>query len=165
MTLTAILVTTPDQVERLRQMRNRCAEGFANFTGQVTEQEQLRWWATHLLTVQAWLYSAGVQDAGFGLLTTHEDGRVFTTVGVLPEHTGHDFGKVITADLITKAPGRVYGCARRDNPAAVKLHIPEDWLEIPGDDPRLIYFRTIKSDPWPGEDSLAEWAREGWVFA
>lgn len=166
MTLTAIPVDSPARVERMRLIRNATAAGYANFNGRISAEQQARWWKDNQRHLRAWLYlnDAGVV-VGFGLLTRHADFRWHTTVGVLPEHGRHNYGKQITADLISKHPGRVYGAARRDNPAAVRLHVEEDWAEVPGPDPRLIYFRTHKADKWPPDAAAGQWAEVGWVTA
>lgn len=172
MTLRPIPVSTPEQVERMRQMRNTCAEGFAHFTGLISPEEQQAWWAANQGRARAWLYATAnyLDLVGFGLIRRLDDGRWYTTVGVLPAHGGHDYGKWITAHLIRQAPGHCYGQARRDNPAAVKLHVAEDWEVIDGPDPRLAYFRTWRAGAlataahWPPEGAIDEWTREGWAL-
>lgn len=173
-------VQTPGHVEALRQMRNLTAEGFANFNGQISPEQQAIWWRENAGRIKAWLYFDEAGEVGFGLIRQHDDGRWFTTVGILPEYTGHDFGKEVTAHLIRNCPGKCYGIARRDNPAAVKLHTPDDWQIISGDDPRLVYFRTwrggsleqperrvdpwaMRTEPWPPEGAVEEWSEAGWV--
>lgn len=149
MRLRPIPVTHPAHVESMRRTRNHCASGFANYNGQITVEQQERWWAENKDSVRAWLYADDTQGTkattvivGFGLIRQHDDGRWFTTVGILPEYAGHDFGKEVTAHLIAQVPGKCHGIARRDNPAAVKLHVASDWQVIEGPDPALVYFRT-----------------------
>jgi len=150
----------------MRLIRNRCAAGFANFNDDISEAQQILWWQSNRARLRAWLYLDGTSNVvGFGLLTTHDDGTQWTTVGVLPEHEGHNYGKWITHHLINQAPGRVYGAARRDNPAAVRLHVEDDWIECEGPDPRLVYFRTRKADRWPPEGATEQWAEVGWLPA
>lgn len=166
MTLTAIPVDRLARVERMRQIRNATAAGYANFNGRISFDQQVRWWEENQRHLRAWLYlNPAKVVVGFGLLTRHADFRWYTTVGVLPEHGRRNYGKEITAHLIRQAPGRVYGAARRDNPAAVRLHVEDDWSEVPGPDPRLVYFRTHKPDPWPPEPAIEQWAEAGWVTA
>lgn len=166
MTLVPLPVASPMYVEQMRVIRNRCSAGFAHFNGQIAPGQQQKWWHANRASLRAWLYLDQAGDTvGFGLLTRHPDGRSFTTVGVDPDHQGHDYGRQITAHLIGEAPGRVYGCARRDNPAAIKLHVEDDWIEIPGDDPTLIYFQTLKPDPWPPDGAVDQWSEAGWVTA
>jgi GNAT superfamily N-acetyltransferase len=166
MTLRPIQIATVEQVETLRLIRNATAAGFAHFNGQIAPGRQQQWWHANRASLRGWLYAdeSGV-TVGFGILTRHPDGRSFTTVGVDPDHQGHDYGRQITAHLIGEAPGRVYGCARRDNPAACKLHVEDDWIEIPGPDPRLVYFQTLKADPWPPDAAIEQWSEAGWVLA
>lgn len=164
MTLWAMRVTTFDQIEQVRVIRNTTRAGYAHFTGEITPEAQILFW-THELPM-AWLY-ADEQDAvvGFGMLRKDDEGRWCTVVGVLPEHAGHDYGKQITRNLLSRCPGRCWGTARRDNPAAVKLHVPEDWEVIDGPDPRLAYFRSwTENAKWPPEGAEEAWEQTGWVM-
>ena len=163
MTLRAIPAATADHVETLRRLRNVTAAGYAFHNEQISAEQQATWWEASRGRVQAWLYLVDGPSAddrsrstesfdvpiiyrsdivGFGLLATHDDGTVWTTVGVHPEHGGHNYGKAITHDLVVRAPGQLHGSARRDNPAAVKLHVAADWDPVDGPDARLAYFRS-----------------------
>ena len=166
MTLHPLPVDRPARVERMRLIRNRCAAGFANFNDLITAEQQAKWWKANKANLRAWLYLDDYSNVvGFGLLTRHDDGTLWTTVGVDPQHNGRNWGKFITHHLIGQAPGRVYGAARKDNPAAVRLHVDEDWTECDGPDDRLVYFRTRKADRWPPEGATEQWAEAGWVTA
>ena len=140
--LRPILVEHLDQVQRLRLLRNATREGFSFDTHEIGEAEQFAWWERMRGRVLAWLYADGAGlVVGFGVLRQTEDGRWWTSVGVLPEHGGRGYGRAITADLVLRCPGRVWATARRDNPPAVKLHVPRLWDEIEGEDARRVYFR------------------------
>lgn len=148
MTLRAIPVEHDDQVERMRLLRNATKDGYSAFNENISEAAQITWWRVNRANLRAWLYAdeAGL-IVGFGLLRRDDAGRWLTTVGVLPEHSGRGYGKWITHDIVFRAPGRCWAAARRDNPAAVALHVGEDWEVIDGYDPRLVYFRTRPSEP------------------
>lgn len=150
MTLTPIPVRSAFEIQVMRRIRNRTASGYAYHNDWISPDQQAVWWADMGERVRAWLYQDGDgATVGFGMLLRHDDGTDWTTVGVLPEHGGHNYGRQITAHLIRQVPGRVYGCARKDNPAAVFLHVPEDWMMIDGPDPRLVYFQTLKGAEVP----------------
>lgn len=162
MRLIPILVERSAQIERVLVIRNITRAGYAHHNAEISIAEHLAWWAR--AQPLAWLYQRADDGivVGFGMLRKDEQARWVTVVGVLPEHTGHNYGKEITRHLVRRCPGLVWGTARRDNPAAMRLHTPDDWLEIPGDDPRLVYFRTIKADTWPPDQAIEAWSEEGW---
>ena len=143
MNLTAHLIETPRDVECLRCIRNITRQGYSNHNALVSPSEQAAWWAANQERVRAWLYFEADQHlAGFGLLRLADDGYWRTVVGVLPGFEGRGYGKWITRDIVAKAPGGCRATARRDNPAAVKLHVEDDWRVVEGPDPRLVYFET-----------------------
>lgn len=164
MSLRTIRVQFAEQIEYVRYIRNVTKDGFSYHNAEISKAEQIAWWDRE--KPLAWLYSdADGIVVGFGMLRQDEVGHWVTVVAVLPEHAGHNYGKAITHDLVMRAPGRVYGCARRDNPAAVRLHVPEEWDVIEGPDPRLAYFRTKPElRQWPPEMAREQWATEGWVL-
>ena len=58
------------------------------------------------------------------------------------------------SDLIEKADGRVYSCARRDNIAAMKLHAADEW-EMLRD-----YARESKARDKREQERMAEMLEE-----
>ncbi len=159
MSLAAIRVELPEEIELVRQIRNVTAAGFSNHNDAILPADHQVWWRqTEPL---AWLYASPEGIVGFGLLRRDDKDRWVTVVAVLPEHGGHGYGKYITADIVRRSPGLVYATARLDNPAAVKLHVEEDWERIDGEDPRLAYFRGRKV--WPPEGATEEWSEVGWA--
>lgn len=141
MTLTAHPIESEIDVERLRLIRNKTAHGYSNHTDQISQAQQRRWWAENHERLMGWLYrDEFTQLVGFGLLRQDDDGDWLTVVGVLPGFEGKGYGKFITHDIVTKAPGRCRATARKDNPGAVKLHVESDWDIVPGPDERLVYF-------------------------
>lgn len=138
-------IASDDDVEVLRRIRNRCAAGFSFDTSEISPAQQRVWWALNRHRVVGWLYCCGDPDktVGYGLLRQTEDKRWWSSVAVLPKYAGQGFGKSITTDIIHHCPnGVVWATARKDNPAAVKLHDLKFWDIIDGPDERLVYFRT-----------------------
>lgn len=129
-------------------IRNICRAGFSNETREISTQQQREWWKSTVMRRVAWLYYETDEETeqptpvGFGLLLLQDDGLWTTTTAVLPPYSGRGYGKEITHDIVTKCPGECRATARKDNPAAVQLHIPEDWDVVDGPDERLVYFRT-----------------------
>lgn len=128
----------------IMNIRNRCKDGFSTHTERLTGEQQERWWFETEGRRLAWLYRSAdtVEYVGFGLLLKQPDGMWTTTVAVLPEYGGLGCGKAITHDIVTRCPGPCRATARKDNPAAVKLHVADDWDVVEGPDERLVYFRT-----------------------
>jgi GNAT superfamily N-acetyltransferase len=132
-----------NHMESIRLIRNTCREGFSQYNEPISGADQVRWWAATEGKRLAWLYTDDERlIVGFGVLLLQDDGFWTTTVAVLPEHAGKGYGKVITHDIVTRCPGPCKATARKDNPAAVKLHVAEDWDVVDGPDERLVYFRT-----------------------
>lgn len=159
--LAAIRVELPEEIEYVRQIRNCTAAGFSNHNDFILPADHQDWWER--TKPLAWLYASPEGIVGFGLLRKDEQGRWVTVVAVLPEHNGHGYGKYITADIVRRSPGLVYATARLDNPAAVFLHVPEDWERIAGPDPRLAYFRGKRRPEWPPDGAVEQWAEAGWA--
>lgn len=140
--LTAMPVANEHGVELLRTMRNATRQGFSYFNDEISAADQAAWWERMRGKVLAWIYAtARGLIVGFGVLRQTDDGRWWTTTGILPEHRGHNYGKAIMHDLVTRSPEPPWSAARRDNLAAQKLHVVEEWIKILQDD-RLIYYRA-----------------------
>ncbi len=148
------MIVTPQDVEMLRVIRNACRAGFSYDTEEITPEAQKEWWVKNHDRVLGVLYQKpgeGWAVVGYGLLRRDMDGRWYSSVAVLPEHTGKGYGGAITAHLIRQFKAErdtsdVYASARLDNPAARALHRPDDW-DVIGQDERLEYYRT-KPDIW-----------------
>lgn len=151
--LLARRIRCDDDALVMGRIRNACAAGFSNDTSQISEADQLTWWRDYSVVKNAWLYltGRGLHPVGYGLLRAELDNlpswHEVSSVAVLPEYGGRGYGKVITAHLIrrsscTKDDGDILDAsARLDNPAAMKLHRSEDWIET-GRDDRLAYYRV-----------------------
>ena len=139
--LTAHPIQQDIDVERLRFIRNVTSWGYSNHTAQISAEQQRTWWAENRERMRGWLYRDEFKQlVGFGLIRQDDEGFWLTVVGVLPGHEGRGFGKFITHDIVTRAPGRCKATARKDNPGAVKLHVDSDWEIVEGPDERLVYF-------------------------
>lgn len=143
MSLRGFLADCDKCAEIIRDIRNICRDGFSTETREITSAQQMQWWAETRPRRLAWTYRDSYHNlVGFGLLLKQDDGLWTTTVAVLPEFAGKGYGKEITRDIVSKCPGECRATARKDNPAAVKLHVSEDWDIVDGPDERLVYFRT-----------------------
>lgn len=150
--LRRVPATTLDDAQTIRYIRNVCKDGFSQFNAKISRSTQVKFWERTEGKRRAWLYVTSVggnpeSPVGFGLLLLQDDGLWTTTVAVLPEHAGKGYGKHITSDIVSLSPGPCRAQARKDNPAAVKLHVSELWDVVEGPDERLVYFRTKAGVP------------------
>lgn len=140
-------ITDDFAIEQVRHIRNLTSAGFSTFNGQISREEQKRWWQSMAGRVKGWLYLTEIGHThlrtavGYGVLRQEQDGRWWNSVAVLPKYQGFGYGAKITADLISRHDGPIYAAVRRDNPAAIAMHHKDDWQEVEGpDSERLIYF-------------------------
>ena len=161
MTLRSSPVRTLAQVEQLRQIRNACLPGFAHHNEPISPEQQLAWWKVNRKVVRAWLYTAGREVVGFGLLKRDAQGRQWYTVAVLPEQRGQGYGHQITRDVVLKAaPEQVWSAVPRDNLASQRCHDPAGWQLIESSDRSVVCFRS-----WPLNVARSSWAMVGAVTA
>lgn len=155
-------VREPWAIDTLRVIRNECRDGFSYDNHEISIEEQAQWWHENHGRVRCWLYATGTDGyVGFGLVRRDDDGRWLSSVGVVPAASGKGYGGAITADLVRRVDEPVYGSARLDNPAAMRLHREADWEEI-GRDERLAHYRTM---PHVYLDAVTEnWAKHGWCL-
>lgn len=148
-------------VELLRRIRNLCRAGFSHDNTIISPEAQAEWWTIARDHVKAWLYWTGSNGVvGYGLLNWHlVDGHWWASVAVMPEHAGHGYGGAITADLVRRVDQPVYGEARLDNPAAMRLHRQYDWEELNRDATHVRY----RTRPHVYSEVLADWAANGLV--
>lgn len=148
-------IGSPESVELLRQIRNACKDGFSYDNAEISEQAQRAWWVVNRGKVKGWLYWRGMDLVGYGLLRQTGDGRWWSSIAVLPAQVGHGYGGAITADTVRRVDVTVWGAARLDNPAALKLHRSADWVEYDRDE-RLAHFRTLAHVYGPTDPVLVE---------
>jgi hypothetical protein len=113
--------------EVLRQLRNACRGGFAHNDSEISPERQASWLqqrrAAHDLIAIDYL-------VGFGTLTLRKDAW-WTTVGVLPWHRGHNYGRSIVTNLVHLVRHRFPGCQvlgeALPNSVGAKTHDPALW--------------------------------------
>lgn len=162
-------VETLEQAYHLANIRNACREGFAHDNEPISAQRQRAWWVAMKGRIKPWIYRDWIGfSVGYGMLRQTEDGRWWSSVAVLPEVAGKGYGGAITADLIRRVDHVVYAEARKDNPAAMRLHRAADW-EVVGEDERLMHYRSRPvSYATPGDyppDVIAAFTERNWSWA
>lgn len=99
-------VTTDEDVETLRQIRNSGRQWMTRNTAEITPEQQRAWWAAlDHATTKVWLFSESATDVGYGLLRI-EQGRAWCSLAVLPRHQGHGYGTAIYRWLALRWRGR-----------------------------------------------------------
>lgn len=141
--LVIVPVTTLADAMRLREIRNECRAGYSHDNSEITEAQQVDWWTKNCHIVKAWLYylDGNAQPFGYTLARLCGDNKWWGSCGVRPAHQGGGLGRAIVHDMVCRVPG-IWGEARIDNPAAVRLHCTADWDEVPCDNPKLRRFHA-----------------------
>src|SRR6266498_2476005 len=108
-------------VMTLRLIRNTCRDGFAHDTAEISPTQQVKWWHANEGRLIAFLYrNLYGFPVGYALLR-EEGGAWWSSVAILPHHSGKGYGKAVTRHIVRQSPaGVVYAQARKDHPAADK---------------------------------------------
>jgi len=88
-------VTTEDEVEIVRQIRNAGRQWMTRHTDEISPAQQRAWWAglDHAGT-KLYLFSIAVTPIGYGMLRLL-DGRVWCSLAVWPHERGQGHGTAI----------------------------------------------------------------------
>jgi GNAT superfamily N-acetyltransferase len=144
--LEAVFITTPDQVESMRLIRNATRFDFSHDHSVISEMHQRAWWVVMRGKIKAWLYYCAGSLVGYGMIRQTPDGRWWNSLAILPEFRGHGYGTAIVSDLLGQNEERIFASVRRDNLPALAMHHEYDWeryAETDGDE-SLVYFRSIQ---------------------
>src|SRR6185369_15142897 len=105
MRLVAHPVSSDEDVEHLRRIRNACAEFMTEATDQLSPEDQANWWAvtkTKPNTIRPFLYSFkdSSEWVGYGLARIRNDVWVVTG-GLLPEYRAKGLGYEVFSHLLS----------------------------------------------------------------
>ncbi len=150
MTLRAEPITTLEQAQQMRHIRNDGFMGYSNVRRVITAEEQVVWWNANKNSaygpIRAWLFYHGNSVVGYGLLSPAD--TVLTvwvpSAGVHVEARGRGYGKEIVTFLASQGLP-LYAQALKSNPAAVRTHIPRFWVKT-GEDETYVYFATRNAE-------------------
>jgi ribosomal protein S18 acetylase RimI-like enzyme len=97
-------VTTSNEAEMLRVIRNQCKDYMTRNTSEITPEEQLEWFKTaykkyELYIAYAVEYGACIVDAGYGLIHLNEK-EYMLTGGLVPEYRDKGLGTILFKFLI-----------------------------------------------------------------
>src|SRR6266571_7857275 len=99
MRLSFIRISSWQQAETLREVRNSCRDGMTHDTHEITPEEQLKFWADELLEGQRYECYLLLDDhapAGYGLLKWDKElNRYWMTAGVAPEYRGRGLSRFL----------------------------------------------------------------------
>lgn len=162
--LTARPVLTEADVLLMGAIRDRQRTGFSSDQSPIDAARQRHWWAQYHQRVRAWLFDDhDGHTVAYGALIQRPDGCWVSSCAVLPEFTGHGYGRTLLTWLVMQANHEVYARALCDNTAAVKLHDPLIWQMLGTDETgERVYFRTRpKVRLAPASLLLADYERWG----
>lgn len=101
-------VTTDEQAEVVRQLRNSCREYMTRYTGNISAEEQQQWWANRKddRNVRLYLFRVGATAIGYGMIRLLDDTgelRSWLSGGLAPEWRGKGYGSKLFAHLVRRA--------------------------------------------------------------
>jgi RimJ/RimL family protein N-acetyltransferase len=106
--LTIEIVTTPEQAEELRRLRNECRQFMTRDTAEITAEQQREFLAGPLADGTAWAYllrpARGSDAVAYGLLRDDGD-HLWLSCGVTGTARGRGLGTLIV-QFVTAAAGR-----------------------------------------------------------
>lgn len=150
-------VTTPEDVEILRQLRNATRGTFSHDNTEISTREQEVWWDRHNEHIVAFYVSLDDEPVGFAVLTILPEEIVSvglprrleesatTSVGVLPKARGKKLGYALMWTLEQAYPGPLVACARLDNPGGMAMHRESaGWRETHRDATHAYYRREAR---------------------
>lgn len=109
------LVTTDEDVETLRIIRNSGRQWMTRDTAEITPAQQRAWWKQlDHESVKIWLFSESATDIGYGLLRLEND-RVYCSLAVLSRHQGRGYGTEIYRWLALSQVSEVWAEIYADN--------------------------------------------------
>jgi GNAT superfamily N-acetyltransferase len=135
-------ITTIDQAQAMREIRNLCREGYVRFNEIISMEQQQEWWMKNRDTAHGFLFLSEDKVFGFGVLVLYPDGKYWATDGVRPEFRGMGYGREILSYLARIKP-EVWSDCRKDNIPAVRQHHPIVWTRY-GEDENTITFYSGK---------------------
>jgi GNAT superfamily N-acetyltransferase len=114
----ARLVTTDDDVETLRLIRNSGRQWMTRDTSEITREQQRKWWASDPGDRYIWLFSEAKTDVAYGLLRL-EAGRWWCSLAVLPRYQRQGYGTAIYRYLALAIRENVYAEILADNTPSI----------------------------------------------
>lgn len=112
-----IHVSTVDQAQRVRGIRNACRYYMTRNQRVISAEQQAMWFSLLPNSVQLYL----LDDVGYGFVRT-DDGRSWLTGGLVPEARGRGLGESLFHSLVEASPALPMLEVLRDNVPAFNLY-------------------------------------------
>ena len=133
-------VTTSNEAEMLRVIRNQCKDYMTRNTSEITPEEQLEWFKTaykkyELYIAYAVEYGACIVDAGYGLIHLNEE-EYMLTGGLVPEYRDKGLGTILFKFLIDNCNKQI----------PIRLEVLKDNLRALKTYERLNFTTTSETD-------------------
>ena len=133
-------VTTSNEAEMLRVIRNQCKDYMTRNTSEITPEEQLEWFKTaykkyELYIAYAVEYGACIVDAGYGLIHLNEK-EYMLTGGLVPEYRDKGLGTILFKFLIDNCNKQI----------PIRLEVLKDNLRALKTYERLNFTTTSETD-------------------
>lgn len=133
-------VTTSNEAEMLRVIRNQCKDYMTRNTSEITPEEQLEWFKTaykkyELYIAYAVEYGACIVDAGYGLIHLNEK-EYMLTGGLVPEYRDKGLGAILFKFLIDNCNKQI----------PIRLEVLKDNLRAMKTYERLNFTTTGETD-------------------
>ena len=133
-------VTTSNEAEMLRVIRNQCKDYMTRNTSEITPEEQLEWFKTaykkyELYIAYAVEYGACIVDAGYGLIHLNEK-EYMLTGGLVPEYRDKGLGAILFKFLIDNCNKQI----------PIRLEVLKDNLRALKTYERLNFTTTSETD-------------------
>jgi len=113
------LVTTDEDVETLRLIRNSGRQWMTRDTSEITQEQQQAWWKNYDPTLTVYLFSEANTDVGYGLLR-YENNRLWCSLAVLPQFQRQGYGTAIYRYLALTTDEDVYAEILADNTLSIR---------------------------------------------
>ena len=133
-------VTTSNEAEMLRVIRNQCKDYMTRNTSEITPEEQLEWFKTaykkyELYIAYAVEYGACIVDAGYGLIHLNEK-EYMLTGGLVPGYRDKGLGTILFKFLIDNCNKQI----------PIRLEVLKDNLRALKTYERLNFTTTSETD-------------------
>lgn len=137
MHITSNPVTTDEEVEAMRLIRNAGRKWMTHNQGEISPEKQREWWR-HARTLStddfsAFIYRADKAIVGYGLLVRMEQAKstLWVSLAVAPDHQGRGYGTCIYEDLKIRCPDEpIYAEVYHGNVASLSAALKAGYKKI-----------------------------------
>lgn len=119
-------ITTLEEAEELRVLRNECAEWMTKDTSQISPERQAEFFRSKIVpgAIEGFLMYSDDEAVAYGLLIWDGEGRAWSSTGVKISARGRGFGKTVTVENVRRAHAHgvpMWAEVRADNAGQQKI--------------------------------------------